>query len=358
MTSHSTSSTALAPAQDVDRELRVGLVGLGAASRVFHIPLIAATPGLRIAAVASSQPAEAARWLPTATLYRDAQDLCADASLDLVVIATPPDTHADLATAALETGHHVVVEKPFTLDAAEARDLARLAQRQQRWVTVFQNRRYDSCFRTVRREIDQGTIGRVTHFESHFDRYRPEVRIRWKEAAGPAGGVWSDLGPHLVDQALLLFGKPEAVTATLSRHRDDAMADDWAHVVLHYPGLEAILHASLLVASGSPRFIAHGTAGSLLKRHLDVQEAQSLAGLSPTDPNFGVDPDPLIRWTADGVESVHAAERGCQQRFYAEVAAALRGTADTPVTLAEALATMEVLDAARRSVRERRSVSV
>jgi predicted dehydrogenase len=223
---------------------------------------------------------------------------------------------------------------------------------------VFQNRRYDSCFLSVRREIARGAIGRVTHFESRLERYRPEVRVRWKEAAGPAGGLWADLGPHLVDQALVLFGKPEAVTGLQARHRDDAVTDDWAHVVLHYPGLEAVLHTTLLGAAAGPRFVLHGTDGSLVKSGHDRQEDQLKAGYAPGSAGFGVDPDPL-QWTgAAGERAGRLAEPGDYAQFYRRLRDAILGQDTLPVTLAEALATAEVMDAVRRSVRERRTVSL
>src|SRR3954462_14666444 len=189
----------------------------------------------------------------------------AQADLDLVVIATPNDTHADLARRALEAGRHVVVDKPFTLTLAEARELAHLAARAGRVLSVFHNRRWDADFLTLRRLVADGTLGEVLALESRFDRFRPEVRKRWREAAIPGGGLWYDLGPHLVDQALRLFGPPSAVYGDLARQREGAEAVDYAHVLLRYPRLRVILHAGMLVPGETPRFTLHGTLGSYVK---------------------------------------------------------------------------------------------
>lgn len=337
-------------------ELAVGVVGLGAAARTLHLPLIAATPGLRLAAVVTTRPDALPPGMHDVRVVDSVAALCAEGRLDVVVIASPPDSHARHAVTALESGHHVVVEKPFTLDLADARLVARTAQRCERQVTVFQNRRFDSCFRSVRREIAGGAIGRVTHYESRFDRHRPEVRVRWREAAGPAGGIWADLGSHLVDQTLLLFGKPEAVTGLNARHRDDAMTDDWAHVVLHYPGLEAVLHATLLAARAEPRFVLHGTDGSLRKVGGDPQEDRLRAGLRPTDAGFGADPDPVEVTVAGQAPVRRTAEPGDYAQFYRLLRDALLGQGSLPVSVAEALATAEVLEAVRRSLRERRTI--
>ncbi len=336
--------------------LRLGLIGFGAAARTFHVPFITATPGLTLAAVASSREDLVHTELPAVAVHSSAATLIADASLDVVVIATPPDSHAALAIAALEAEHHVVVEKPFALSLASAREVARTAHRVGRTATVFQNRRQDSCFLSVRAALSRGDLGRVTHFESRFDRYRPDVRVRWKEAGGPGSGLWQDLGPHLVDQALLLFGKPEAVTAAFARHREDAMAPDWVHVGLHYPGLEALLHASVLVCGGSPRFTIHGTEGSLQKQQGDPQEKQLQTGLSPTAAEFGVDHDPVHLWDRKGNLRLQPAERGLQASFYAALRDSIQRDLDPPVTMSEAIATLEVLDAAERSARDRRTV--
>ncbi|MGH8080269.1 MAG: Gfo/Idh/MocA family oxidoreductase, partial [Lysobacter sp.] len=217
-----------------DAPVRVALVGYGFAGKTFHAPLIAATAGLSLALVGSSDPAKVHADHPHASVIDDPFAAVTHADADLVVIATPNHSHAPLARAALAAGKHVVVDKPFTLDLSEARELAALATRHQRVLSVFQNRRWDSDYLGVKQAIDEGRIGEVVHFESHIDRFRPQVRERWREQTGPGTGVWWDLGPHLADQALQLFGLPERVLASQAVLREGAVVADWAHTVFEY----------------------------------------------------------------------------------------------------------------------------
>lgn len=341
--------------------IKVGLIGYGMAGRVFHAPLIRAAPTLNLVAIATSRADEVAALDPAIACMKTAA-LLADPAIELVVIATPSATHVALAADALRAGKHVVVDKPFALSLAEARDLARLAQTHGRQLTVFHNRRFDSDFLSIRSAIAEGTIGRVTHFESHFDRFRPEVRDRWREDGSAGSGVWFDLGPHLVDQALALFGRPLAVSADIAALRPGSAADDWAHVVLRYPAMRAVLHASLNAPSGhnggSPRFAVHGSGGSLIKRQFDPQEAQLIAGLRPGDAGWGVDADPLeIHDGAGGMIQCPAAA-GCQQLYYAQLGEALLTGNTLPIPLEGALAVQEVVEAALLSAREGRVVEL
>jgi predicted dehydrogenase len=331
---------------------RVALVGYGFSGKTFHAPLISAVPGLDLVAVSSGDSSKVRRDLPDVTVHPDPFDLVTASAIDLVVIATPNDSHAPLARAALLAGKHVVVDKPFTLDMSEARELITLAARQDRILSVFHNRRWDSDFLTVQRAIADGLAGNVSHFESHFDRFRPLVRDRWRERAGPGSGVWFDLGPHLVDhQALRLFGLPDRVQANLARQRDGSATDDWAHIILDYGERRIILHASMLVARRMHRFTVHGDAGSLVKRECDQQEQQLLAGMRPGASGWGEDGDQLLVYDGDGKERLVPATAGDQRLYYAGIAAALRGTAKNPVPGIQALATMAVIEAAIESAR-------
>ncbi|TCM21698.1 putative dehydrogenase [Novosphingobium sp. PhB165] len=345
----------MAEAQDI---VRVGLIGYGYAGATFHAPLIAAVPGLSLDAFVSGQPERILERFPDATVHAHAEALLADPAIDLVVIATPNNTHFPLAQAALRAGKHVVVDKPFTLDLIEARTLLALAAETGRHLTVFHNRRWDSDFASVRKAIDEGLVGDPAHLEIHFDRFRPQVRDRWREGDGPGAGIWFDLGPHLTDHALLLMGLPERVTASLALQRDGSRSTDWAHVVLDFGGKRAILHASMLVAGGSGRFIVHGTAGSAVKQGMDVQESQLLAGMTPGAPGWGEDPDPLVHYDGEGKPHSIPAERGDQREFYRLVAEAVRGRAANPVPPVQSLAVMAVIEAAQQSAAEGRSVEL
>ncbi len=336
--------------------IRVGLIGYGYAGKTFHAPLIRAVPALDLRVVGSRDPAKVRSDLPGMTVIAEPATVAASDDVDLVVIASPNDTHAPLARLALQAGKHVVVDKPFTLDLAEARDLVALARRRGRMLSVFHNRRWDSDYLTVRAAIAEGRVGKVRHVESHFDRFRPQVRDRWREGAGPGGGIWYDLGPHLVDQALQLFGLPDRITANLARLRQGALSDDWAHVVLDYPDLRVVLQASMLVAGGSPRFLVHGEAGSLVKQRLDIQEQQLLAGLAPGAPGWGEDPDGIAIHDGTGAVTHAPAVAGDQRHYYAGVARQVaQGTIDHTVAL-EALQVMACIEAALISARTGTSV--
>lgn len=326
--------------------LRVALVGYGYAGKLFHSALIDATPGLRLHVVGSNRPAAVHADRPD-TLVCSPEVAATHAEADLVVIAAPNDCHATLAEAALRAGKHVVVDKPFTVTVAEARHLAYVARETGRLLSVFQNRRWDSDFLAVQAALASGAVGEALHVEAHFDRYRPQVRARWREQAGQGTGIWFDLGPHLIDQALLLLGLPDAVSASFARQRAGAETPDWAHVVLHFGERRAILHASMLVAGGTPRWTVHGTRASFIKRRMDRQEAQLLAGMTPGVPGWGADEDAGV--LIDGATCAATdivTPAGDQRAYYAAVRDAIHGACANPVPPAQAVAVMAVLEAA------------
>ncbi|KOB40191.1 Gfo/Idh/MocA family oxidoreductase, partial [Xanthomonas arboricola] len=222
-----------------------------------------------------------------------------------------------------------------------------------RIVSVFQNRRWDADFLTVRRLIDEGQLGEVVEFHSHFDRFRPQVRDRWRESDIPGAGLWYDLGPHLLDQALQLFGTPQAIGADLQRQRNQARSDDYFHVTLRYPRLRVILHAGSLVADSGLRFAVHGTRGSYLKHGLDTQEDQLRAGRRPGTAGWGVDPLPgtLTRVDDEGRVHTHQPDTtpGDYRQCYAAFRDALAGAGPAPVSGADAVQVMELLELAQRS---------
>lgn len=342
---------------------RVGLIGHGYVGRTFHAPLIAATPGLALAAIATRQPQAAtelpARW-PGVRVVDDYAALAADPQVDLVVIATPNDSHAPLARAALAAGHHVVIDKPFTLTLAEADALVAQAQRAGRLLSVFHNRRWDGDYLTLRRAVADGLIGEVREMVSRFDRFDPVPRDRWRERDEPGAGLWYDLGPHLVDQALGLFGAPEWVSGELASLRRGSQACDWAQVLLGYPGLRVSLHCTRLAAHAAARFELHGSAGSLHCEGLDVQEDQLRAGLPPGGAGWGEDARPVFLTTgqpdprAITPRSVTALprQRGDYGAYYRGIVAALDGEGPNPVPPGEARRAMAVIETALRSAEQ------
>jgi predicted dehydrogenase len=327
--------------------LHVALIGYGYAGRTLHAPLIAATPGLALGTVVSSDPAKVRADLPDMRVLSTAEQAFADPAVDLVVIATPDPLHAPQAVAALRAGKHVVVDKPFASTLAEAEIVVAEATRAGRVLSVFHNRRWDSDHLTLRRLLAEGTLGEIVHYESHFDRFRPDVLDRWRER--PGAGLWRDLGPHLVDQALQLFGPPVSVQADLARQRPGAIAPDWFHVLLRYHRLRVILHGSVLTPVPGPRLIVHGTRGSFVKHGLDGQEDALKAGARPGGPGWGVDPRPgvLHRVAADGrvAEVPFESVPGDHRAFYDGVRNHVAGRAPNPVPPGEAIAVMALLEA-------------
>ena len=328
-----------------DSSIRVALIGYGFVGKTFHAPLIKSVPGLEIVVVGSRSPEKVHADLPDAHVIADPVEAATSAAVDLVVIASPNETHVPLATAALNAGKDVVVDKPFTVTLAEARKVTALALKQERLLSVFQNRRWDSEFLGARAAIEEGRLGEVLHFESHFDRFRPEVRLRWREMAGPGSGIWYDLGPHLADQALQLFGLPKTIAANLTVQRREAQTDDWFHVLLNYDRLRVILHGSVVVAGGTPRMAIHGTGGSWLKYGLDVQEEQLVSGVIPGQTGWGQDPRPALFYNGQDSQPLELAlPAGDQRQFYLGIRDALRNGGTNPVSPAQAVAVMAVLE--------------
>jgi predicted dehydrogenase len=342
---------------DRERPLRVGLIGYGLAGSVFHAPLIAATPGLELAAVVTRDPERRASLRarhPGAAALDAPDDLWARREdLDLAVVATPNRSHVPLARAALQAGLPVVVDKPFAPTAAEARDVAAEARGRGLLCTAFQNRRWDGDFLTVRRLVGEGALGAVRRFESRIDRWAQASRAAWKERPEPeeAGGLLFDLGAHLVDQALQLFGPAATVYAELDRRRPGAMVDDDTFVALtHASGVRSHLWMSKVAAQRGPRFRVLGERAAFVKFGADPQEAALGAGGVPGSPGWGEDPPERFGLLGlEGAERAVRTEAGSYQRFYALVAAALRGEGPAPVDLAGVIAALEVIEAARRS---------
>jgi len=337
--------------------IRVGVIGFGFVAKTFHVPLLKATDGYKITAVSSSHPADVLAVLPGVDVVSDPKALATHPNVDLVVIASPNETHAPLAEAAMRAGHNVVVDKPFTITVEQARHLGAVAKEKNVLLSVFQNRRWDSDFLTVKDAIGQDLVGRIVLFESRFDRFRPEVRDRWREVPGPGAGLLYDLGPHLIDQTLLLFGIPDSVQATTAKQRDRARTDDFFQLVLRYAEMVAILGAGSLVSGGSARFSLHGNRASVVKQKPDVQEDQLRAGVMPDSPDWGFDPDDAVLYDgATGNKRALKTTRGDQRGYYVAVREALLGRAPNPVPPQQGATVMAIIEAALRSDKEGRRV--
>jgi predicted dehydrogenase len=341
--------------------LNVALVGYGMAGRTFHAPLIASTPGLALRWVVSQQGDAVRHAVPSARVTPTLSDVLSDGETTIVVIATPNALHAEQATAALQAGKHVVVDKPFATTVTEAAHVLEIADRVGRHAVAFQNRRFDSDFLSLQHVIRSGTLGELLLVESHFDRYRPLVRDRWREQPGPGSGVWYDLGAHLLDQAVQLCGAPLGITATLLRERADAQTDDGFHAMLRYPSHRVILRASSMTAAHARRFTVHGSLGSFEKDGLDVQEAALASGVRPGTDTWGVDPQPGVLTVADGAQLLTTTVPsipGDYGRFYAQLRDAIVGGSPPPVTPDEIRLVMQLLEAGIASSGQRREIAL
>ncbi|WP_163560061.1 oxidoreductase [Halomonas sp. NO4] len=338
----------------------VGLVGFGAAGRHFHAPLIQATPGLELLAVASSRPDAVHEALPEVDVVAKAAALFARADIDLVVIATPNETHFPLGKAALNAGKHLVIDKPFTVSVPEARLLKTQAEKAERLLSVFHNRRWDSDCLTLQGLLEARTLGRPVSLELRFDRFRPRVTDRWRDHQQPGSGIWYDLGAHLLDQVHTLFGMPKAILLELAAVREGAKIDDDFLALLEYENLRITLQASSLVAETTPRMALHGTRGSFVKHGADPQERWLREGQAPTAA-WGVDERPGELILDEGEEGSvalvrhpHPAVPGDYLAYYAGIVDALAGQGPPPVTADEALAVMTLLEAGLDSYRQAR----
>ena len=344
--------------------VRVGLIGFGLAGQAFHAPVIEGVAGMELACVLERRSSLAQELYPKARIARTMGELLSDETIRLVVVATPNDSHFDLAKQSLLAGRDVVVDKPFTPTMAESEELVRLAAERGRLITVYHDRRYDGDFHTVQKIVKSGALGEVVEFESRFDRFRPEAKPgAWRERADqPGAGVLFDLGPHVIDQALILFGVPQAVTAWAIRQRDTSEVDDAFDVLFEYPRTRALLRARILAFAPTEHFLLHGTRGSFVKYGMDPQEELLRTGKFPTGkdwgPNWGVDREEF--W---GTLSVDGAprrqvktERGDYRNFYANVRDAMEKKARLEVTPEQCLQVMRATLLAHKSSREKRTV--
>lgn len=336
----------------MDKQINVGLIGYGMAGEVFHAPVISAVPALRLAAVVERRGERSRGRYPQLRVVREAEALFGAPDIELVVVATPNTSHVPLAEAALMAGKHVVVDKPFAITESAARMLLELGRSRGLVCTSFQNRRWVGDFLTVRQLLARGAMGRVAEYEAHFDRFRPELKPgAWRERDEPGSGVLWDLGIHLVDQALALFGQPQAVSAEFGRQRAGAQADDWFHVRMHYPRMVATLKAGMLIRTPRPAFAIYGDGGSFVKYGLDSQEESLKSGALPGGPEWGRE-DPALWGTlthADGTDERIETQLGCYQKFYENVALAIRGEAELAVRPEEIVAGVRIIELAKAS---------
>ncbi len=343
--------------------LNVGLVGFGLAGQVFHAPLIHANPNFRLTHIVQRQGNPSISNYPEAKAVSSVDAILADDSVSLVVVATPNTSHYDIAARALQAGKHVVVDKPFTVNSSDADRLIDLSRKARRVLSVFHNRRWDGDFLTVRQILEQQILGRVVEYESRFDRFRPTPKPgAWREQALPGSGLLFDLGSHLIDQALILFGSPTGIYADVRQQRDGAIAPDSCEIHLEYPGLKVTLKASALVCEPSPRFVLYGTQGSFIKYGLDPQEEALKQGGSPARPDWGA--ESAEAWgthtscNGNGTRAKYPTLPGRYPEYYNNVYRAIAGKEELAVKPEQAREVIRLIELAQQSSAEKRIVPV
>ncbi len=333
-------------------QIRVGIIGFGLSGRVFHAPFLKTLSDFQVTRVLSSSPEKVREYFSEAIVVTELKDLL-QSDVDLVINCAPNEFHFSYTAQCLEAGKHVVVEKPFVNTVTEGEKLVEIARRKGKILTVFQNRRYDGDFLTVKKLLEAGTLGDVKLFESHFDRMRPEIKPGWREGTGPCTGILFDLGSHLIDQAFHLFGKTSDFQIDIETQRKGAVAPDYFHIILKYGKLRVILHSSCM-GSLSPRFRMEGTKGNFIKYGMDPQENALKAGRLPGDENFGVDAEEdygtLVYWDSDKkIEKKVETETGKYIHFYQELAECILGKRKLPpVPPEEALEVIRLIEKVSR----------
>ena len=344
--------------------IKTALLSFGMSGKVFHAPFIQLHPGFELAGAWERSKKQIQELYPGVQSYPSLEAILADDSIELVIVNTPTATHFDYARQSLLAGKHVVVEKAFTTTVEEARQLKKIALEQGKKISVYQNRRWDSDFKTVQKIVKEGLLGELIEVELHFDRYKPQLGPKvHKETPGAGAGVWKDLGPHLIDQALCLFGFPNSLFGDIRITRVNSVVDDCFDIMLIYPALRVRLKGSLLVREALPGFVLHGNKGSFLKGRTDVQEIHLLAGEKPNTGSWGTEPESeqgLLHTEQNGKvirENIKSLQ-GNYYGYYDGVFKALRENEPMPVTADEGIDVIRILEAAIVSSNEKKVIDL
>ncbi len=339
--------------------INIALVGYGKAGKTFHAPVIESVDGLKLHSIVSSRESEILKDYPNVKVTSSIDDVLTD-EIDLVIVATPNEFHFEHCKKSLLAGKHVVVDKPFTANLEQARELVNLASQKNVKLSVFQNRRFDGDFLTVKNLIFSGELGQIKHFESNFNRFRPKVDLnKWKESTKTAGGIFYDLAPHLIDQAINLFGPPLKIFADIDKLRDNALNDDYFHIIFAYEKLRVHLNASVLTMNPGNRFSLHGDKGSFNKLGLDPQENQLQNGILPTDLSMGVDAHENYGELVKSDKSeIITTIKGNYSLFYENIRNSIKENSSLEVSAEEALFIMEILELCNKSALDGRWIEI
>lgn len=337
------------------KKINVALCSFGMSGWVFHAPFLALHPGFNLYGVLERSKNLAQEKYPSIKTYRTLDEMLGDNIVDLVVVNTPTHSHYDLAKRSLLAGKHVVVEKPFTVTVSEAEELVQIAKDQNRKLSVFQNRRYDSDFKTVKKIFDEGMLGEIVEAEFHYDRFNQVLSHKaHKETDAPGAGVLHDLGPHLIDQALILFGMPQSVFCQLRKLRPNSQVTDYMDIFLYFPRLTVRLKSSYIIKEPLASFALHGTRGSFIKDRADVQERNLQANIKPGGEDWGTEPGESagtlnILREDETVREKITSMRGDYSEYYDAIYGALVNNGSLPVSAEDGLNVMKIIDAALRS---------
>lgn len=343
--------------------IKTALCSFGMSGWVFHAPFLQVHPGFELYAVWERSKNLAEQKYPGTITYRTLEELLADENIELVVVNTPNYTHYEYAKMALLAGKHVIVEKPFTVTSAEGTELIALAASQQRLLSVYHNRRYDSDFRTIKKILEEGWLGNMVEAEFHYDRFKEELSPKMhKEVPGPGTGALYDLGSHLIDQALQLFGAPQALFADITIMRPVSKVDDYFELLLYYPSFRVRLKSSYQVREALPGYVLHGSKGSFIKPKTDVQEGMLQSGALPNIPNWGTEPESergLLHVEKDGeiIREHVPSLQGNYLDYYEGIYQSLRQNKPAPVSAEDGLKVIRIIEAAIESSREHRVVT-
>ncbi len=343
--------------------IRTGICSYGMSGKLFHAPFIEAHPGYELTGIVERNNNDSRERYPNSKLYRSAEELIADESIQLVVVNTPTHLHYEQAKAVLNAGKHLVIEKPFTVTVKEAEELTALAEKKGLFVSVYQNRRYDGDYRAVKEVLQREWLGELREVEIRYDRYRPNFGGKLhKEGYMPGAGILYDLSPHLVDQAIQLFGFPDALFADIWKMRDDVQARDYFEMLFYYDKLRVRLKATCIARETTYAYMLHGMKGSFLQQRSDMQEQQLLEGVKPSLESWCAapsSPDGLLHTEINGevIRKETTSSPGNYMGYYDDVYKALTGQGPNPVPAADGIKNMRIIDAALQSVAEKRLVS-
>jgi len=338
--------------------ITTALVGFGISGQCFQAPILQNSKEIDLVAVVSSDSDKVLQQLPNVSVFASLESLLENDTAELIIIATPNHLHFPLCKLALEAGRHVVVEKPFVIDSKEGQQLINLSEKYDKKLSVYQSRRFDGDFLTIKKVFNEGTLGKIHTFYSSYNRYRPLVKVRWREQDIPGAGILYDLGAHLIDQALDLFGKPLSITATLRKQRQNAQTVDHFHLLLTYDQCDVILHSNCLSTAEGARFQIFGDKGSFIKQGMDPQEEFLREKQGPLSCNWGKDciDNYAVITDHEGVTTSITTEQGGYEKFYQQLALAIRNNAPLPVSAEQALDVIKVIEAAYLSQQQQRTI--